>query len=137
MAGGLWDQWVHSPKERSAPAAIVPRTMTTLHGTDITLVGSDPSYARVVAFSIEQSHGVTAVSASLKTDTISSLGIKHDISVIPNFLDCSIYRRQFDPELRSRLCPPSRSSFVAGFSLSCPLTKSLVGNLRTTSCRSR
>ena len=43
-----------------------PRTVTTLHGTDITLVGSDPSYARVVAFSIEQSHGVTAVSESLR-----------------------------------------------------------------------
>ena len=48
------------------PAVPVPRTVTTLHGTDITLVGSDPSYARVVAFSIEQSHGVTAVSESLK-----------------------------------------------------------------------
>ena len=43
-----------------------PRTVTTLHGTDITLVGSDPSYTRVVAFSIEQSHGVTAVSESLQ-----------------------------------------------------------------------
>ena len=46
--------------------AAPPRTVTTLHGTDITLVGSDPSYARVVAFSIEQSHGVTAVSESLQ-----------------------------------------------------------------------
>ena len=51
-----------------------PRMVTTLHGTDITLVGSDPSYARVVAFSIEQSHGVTAVSNSLRPDTIAALG---------------------------------------------------------------
>ena len=83
----------------------VPRTVTTLHGTDITLVGSDPSYARVVAFSIERSHGVTTVSRSLKADTIAALGITHAIRVIPNFLDCAEYRRRFDPELRARLCP--------------------------------
>ena len=52
-------------RRRSRPTA-APRTVTTLHGTDITLVGSDPSYARVVAFSIEQSDGVTAVSESLQ-----------------------------------------------------------------------
>jgi N-acetyl-alpha-D-glucosaminyl L-malate synthase BshA len=92
----------------SAPGVVQPRTVTTLHGTDITLVGSDPSYARAVAFSIEQSHGVTAVSHSLKADTVSFLGIRHDITVIPNFLDCSEYRRQPDPALRARLCPPDR-----------------------------
>jgi N-acetyl-alpha-D-glucosaminyl L-malate synthase BshA len=91
----------------SSPGTTPPRTITTLHGTDITLVGSDPSYARVVAFSIERSHGVTAVSESLRNDTIKSLGVKRDIRVIPNFLDCAQYRRRFDPELRSRLCPPS------------------------------
>ena len=62
----------------STPGTRRPRTVTTLHGTDITLVGSDPSYARVVAFSIEQSHGVTAVSESLKRETIDTLGIAHD-----------------------------------------------------------
>ena len=91
----------------STPGTACPRTITTLHGTDITLVGSDPSYARVVAFSIEQSHGVTAVSESLKRDTITSLGVQRDIRVIPNFLDCAQYRRRFDAELRARLCPPS------------------------------
>ncbi len=90
----------------STPAVVTPRTVTTLHGTDITLVGSDPSYARVVAFSIEQSHGVTAVSRSLKADTIAALGIRHEIRVIPNFLDCAEYRRRPDPALRARLCPP-------------------------------
>ncbi len=88
---------------KSEPGLCAPNTVTTLHGTDITLVGSDPSYARVVAFSIEQSHGVTAVSESLKRDTIASLGVKHDIRVIPNFLDCSRYRRRQDPEIRARL----------------------------------
>jgi N-acetyl-alpha-D-glucosaminyl L-malate synthase BshA len=80
-----------------------PRMLTTLHGTDITLVGSDPSYARVVAFSIEQSHGVTAVSNSLRADTIAALGITRNIRVIPNFLDCEVYRRRPVPELRRRL----------------------------------
>jgi len=93
---------------RSAPAVTAPRTVTTLHGTDITLVGSDPSYARVVAFSIERSHGVTAVSQSLKADTTTALGIRHEIQVIPNFLDCTEYRRRFDPDLRERIAPASR-----------------------------
>jgi N-acetyl-alpha-D-glucosaminyl L-malate synthase BshA len=82
-----------------------PRTVTTLHGTDITVIGGDPSYARVVAFSIEQSHAVTAVSHSLKADTLHALGIRHAIDVIPNFLDCEEYRRRFDPDLRERLAP--------------------------------
>jgi N-acetyl-alpha-D-glucosaminyl L-malate synthase BshA len=85
-----------------------PRTVTTLHGTDITLVGSDPSYRRVVAFSIEQSDAVTTVSHSLRNDTISALGVQSPIEVIPNFLDCSAYRRKPDAALRARLCPPGR-----------------------------
>jgi len=89
----------------SGRTIVSPRTVTTLHGTDITLVGSDPSYRRVVAFSIERSHGVTAVSRSLKAGTIAALGIQHDIRVIPNFLDCAEYRRRFDPALREQLCP--------------------------------
>ena len=83
--------------------AVPPRTVTTLHGTDITLVGSDPSYARVVAFSIEQSDMVTTVSHSLRSDTMTRLGIRHDIRVIPNFLDCEVYRRQPVEALRERL----------------------------------
>jgi N-acetyl-alpha-D-glucosaminyl L-malate synthase BshA len=79
--------------------------VTTLHGTDITLVGSDPSYAQVVAFSIEQSHGVTAVSESLKQDTERALGVRKDIRVIPNFLDCGSYRRLPEETLRRRFCP--------------------------------
>ncbi len=80
-----------------------PRTVTTLHGTDITIVGSDPSYKDVVAFSIEQSHGVTTVSESLRQDTIRTLGITRDIRVIYNFLDCERYRRTPDPPLRQEL----------------------------------
>src|SRR6185436_17218850 len=86
----------------------LPRTVTTLHGTDITLVGRDPSYAQVVAFSIEQSHGVTAVSQSLKDDTARALGVQKDIRVIPNFLDCGSYRRIPEVALRKRFCSDAR-----------------------------
>jgi L-malate glycosyltransferase len=90
----------------AAPGVVCPRMVTTLHGTDITLIGSDPSYTRVVAFSIEQSHAVTAVSRSLRADTSSALGIRNEkIRVIPNFLDCTEYRRRFDPGLRAQVCP--------------------------------
>jgi N-acetyl-alpha-D-glucosaminyl L-malate synthase BshA len=89
-----------------------PRTVTTLHGTDITLVGSDPSYRRVVAFSIEQSDAVTTVSRSLRDDTISALGDERPNEVIPNFLDCNEYRRRANPALRARLCPPERFDAV-------------------------
>ena len=85
------------------PAA--PRTVTTLHGTDITLTGSDLSYALVVGFSIEQSHGVTAVSESLKADTVTALGIRQPIRVVPNFLDCAVYARRPDNGLREQICP--------------------------------
>ncbi|MGD9897562.1 MAG: N-acetyl-alpha-D-glucosaminyl L-malate synthase BshA [Calditrichaceae bacterium] len=60
--------------------------ITTLHGTDITLIGSDPSYIKIVKFSIEQSNGVTAVSDFLKKETESTFQIKNDIRVIPNFI---------------------------------------------------
>ncbi|MBP7274434.1 MAG: N-acetyl-alpha-D-glucosaminyl L-malate synthase BshA, partial [Saprospiraceae bacterium] len=61
--------------------------ITTLHGTDITLVGSDPAFSTVVSFSINKSDGVTAVSQSLKQQTIDYFQIKNHIEVIPNFID--------------------------------------------------
>jgi N-acetyl-alpha-D-glucosaminyl L-malate synthase BshA len=79
-----------------------PRVVTTLHGTDITLVGSDPSYTQIVAFSIEQSDAVTAVSESLRASTYAELGVAHPIEVIPNFLDCAVHRRKPRPDLRRR-----------------------------------
>ena len=79
-----------------------PRVVTTLHGTDITLVGSDPSYSEIVAFSIDQSDLVTAVSKSLRASTYEQLGVTRDIEVIPNFLDCGIHRRQDVGALRKR-----------------------------------
>jgi N-acetyl-alpha-D-glucosaminyl L-malate synthase BshA len=60
--------------------------ITTLHGTDITLIGSDPSYLKIVKFSIEQSNGVTAVSAYLRDETKRIFEIQQPIEVIPNFI---------------------------------------------------
>src|SRR5262249_50923621 len=77
----------------SSPSHVLSKVITTLHGTDITLLGSDASYSEAVAFCIEQSDGVTAVSESLKGDTQRQLGITRDIRVIPNFLDCTVHRR--------------------------------------------
>jgi N-acetyl-alpha-D-glucosaminyl L-malate synthase BshA len=84
-----------------------PRTVTTLHGTDITLIGSDPSFREVVAFSIERSSGVTAVSESLRAETSRALGIRQDVRVIPNFLDCDVYRRRNERAFREHICPAS------------------------------
>ena len=79
------------------------RIITTLHGTDITLVGSDPSFSEITRFGIESSDVVTAVSESLRESTRSHFGVEKEIQVIPNFVDTEVYsplRR--DPELRRR-----------------------------------
>ena len=89
-------------RQMLASTGSAPRVVTTLHGTDITLVGSDPSYSEIVAFSIEQSDRVTAVSESLRAATCEELGVTRDIAVIPNFLDCGVHRRHPSPELRRR-----------------------------------
>jgi N-acetyl-alpha-D-glucosaminyl L-malate synthase BshA len=90
----------------------VPRTITTLHGTDVTILGSDPSYRETVAFCIDQSDAVTAVSASLRDDTRREMPVKSDIVVIPNFLDCNFHRRAPDPQLRARFCRPDEKLVI-------------------------
>lgn len=65
--------------------------ITTLHGTDITLVGRNPSYKPAVTFSIEKSDYVTSVSESLKKDTLAFFELDKDIEVIPNFVDLKLY----------------------------------------------
>jgi len=79
-----------------------PAVVTTLHGTDITVVGADPSYSEIVTFSIAQSDAVTAVSQSLRRSTEVELGVTRPIEVIPNFLDCAAYERVDVPGLRQR-----------------------------------
>jgi N-acetyl-alpha-D-glucosaminyl L-malate synthase BshA len=82
--------------------AAAPRVVTTLHGTDITVVGADSSYSEIVAYSIDQSDGVTAVSESLRAATYRELPVRRPIDVIPNFLDCQIYHRIDAGDLRRR-----------------------------------
>ncbi|MEO7274610.1 MAG: N-acetyl-alpha-D-glucosaminyl L-malate synthase BshA [Vicinamibacterales bacterium] len=96
----------------SSGAVPVPKVMTTLHGTDITLVGSDPSFSEIVAYSIEQSDGVTAVSKSLADATRRQLGVQHEIAVIPNFIDCALYRRRPDALLRKRFAEDDETKLV-------------------------
>jgi L-malate glycosyltransferase len=96
----------------SHPTDRVPSVMTTLHGTDITLVGSDPSYTETVAFCIDQSDGVTAVSESLRADTCQLLGITRDITVIPNFLDGTQFARRQAPRQPGR---PPRIAHISNF----------------------
>jgi N-acetyl-alpha-D-glucosaminyl L-malate synthase BshA len=71
--------------------------ITTLHGTDITLVGLDRSYLPITKFGIDESDGLTAISSHLRERTRENLGITREIEVIRNFVNCNFYRR--DPDL--------------------------------------
>jgi L-malate glycosyltransferase len=80
-------------------AAEKPRRLpfvTTLHGTDITIVGADPSYLPVTRYAIENSDGVTAISNYLKQRTVQEFQVRHAIEVIYNFVNCDLYMR--DPK---------------------------------------
>lgn len=81
------------------------KTVTTLHGTDITLVGAEPSFRRVVKFAIEQSDGVTAVSHYLKQRTIEEFDIKREIRVIHNFVELDRPDRNRDACSRPAFAP--------------------------------
>jgi len=82
--------------------------VTTLHGTDITLVGSHPNYKKAVEFSINHSDAVTAVSKSLKEDTLRLFTIKKDIHVIYNFIDIEKYEQaENEPCMRGNLAAPN------------------------------
>ncbi len=87
--------------------------VTTLHGTDITLVGADPSYLPITRFSIDQSDGVTSISDYLKQRTIEVFDVQTPIEVIPNFVNCDLYHRT--PEVmqhRSEYAKPDEKILV-------------------------
>ncbi|MDZ7772868.1 MAG: N-acetyl-alpha-D-glucosaminyl L-malate synthase BshA [Balneolaceae bacterium] len=92
-------------------AAHVP-IITTLHGTDITLVGSDPSYKNVVDFSINQSDGVTAVSEYLKEETLERFDIRREIEVIPNFIDLERFRKGDKDHFKKSIGPEGEKVIV-------------------------
>lgn len=79
--------------------------VTTLHGTDITLVGKDPTYKPVVTFSINQSDGVTAVSENLKADTYKHFEVIKDIKVIPNFIDLERFSLKAKDHFKLAIAP--------------------------------
>lgn len=79
--------------------------VTTLHGTDITLVGKDPTYKPVVTFSINKSDGVTTVSGDLKQDTKNHFDIKNEIEVIPNFIDFSRFSAKPKDHFKKAIAP--------------------------------
>lgn len=88
----------------NSKASKVP-VITTLHGTDITLIGSDPTYKQVVDFSINQSDGVTAVSEYLKNETYRLFDIEKEIRVIPNFIDLERFKKSKKEHFKKAICP--------------------------------
>lgn len=86
--------------------------ITTLHGTDITLVGKDASYEPVVTFSINQSDVVTAVSEDLKRDTYEHFNITKDIEVVPNFVDLEKFKKLKKDHFRTAICPNGEKLMV-------------------------
>lgn len=90
---------------------IIP-VVTTLHGTDITLVGKDASYEPVVTFSINQSDGVTAVSEDLRRETYEHFKITKEIDVIPNFIDLEKFKKQKKDHFKKAICPHGESLVV-------------------------
>ncbi|GAB3897143.1 N-acetyl-alpha-D-glucosaminyl L-malate synthase BshA [Larkinella knui] len=86
--------------------------VTTLHGTDITLVGKDASYEPVVTFSINESDGVTAVSEHLRQETLDQFAIRRDIEVIPNFIDLDRFKRQKKDHFKMAICPNGEKLIV-------------------------
>lgn len=88
------------------------KIITTLHGTDITLVGLEPSFLPLVKFSIEESDGVTAVSRFLKEKTITNYNIEKNIEVIPNFIDTSLFKPEEACAFRKHIAPGGEKVLV-------------------------
>ena len=86
--------------------------ITTLHGTDITLVGRDPSFEPVIRFSLNNSNAITSVSESLKKDTLSTFKIDNKIDVIPNFINIEDYSKAGNACERKHYAPNGEKIMV-------------------------
>ena len=98
----------HSVSALLARSMAAPRPLpfvTTLHGTDITLVGRNREYLPITRFAIDQSDGVTAISRYLQEKTVAEFETTRPIQVIPNFVNCDIYRRSTAGTLRAQIAP--------------------------------
>ena len=99
----------HSISALLAQQMLAPRRrlpfVTTLHGTDITLVGSDATYFPITKFSIERSNGVSAISEYLRRQTVEVFGVANEIRVIPNFVNCDLYHPDNEKTGAARYAP--------------------------------
>jgi N-acetyl-alpha-D-glucosaminyl L-malate synthase BshA len=105
----------HSVSAFLARSMLAPRRLpfiTTLHGTDITLVGADSSYLGITRFAIEESNAVTAISRYLQQRTCEEFEIRREIEVIYNFVNCDNYRRITDPGCRTQFAPSGEKILV-------------------------
>jgi len=98
-------------KEMLAPARRLP-FITTLHGTDITLVGTDRSYFPITKFSIEQSDGVTSISEYLRQRTLEVFGVRNEVRVIKNFVNCDVYKPDREKALAKLYAPESEKLLI-------------------------
>lgn len=98
----------HAASAFLAKEMLAPRRLgvvTTLHGTDITLVGNQPIFARITRFCIEKSDRVTAVSEFLRQETLRIFDVQREVRVIHNFVDCERFKPRSEPDLRRRFAP--------------------------------
>lgn len=86
--------------------------ITTLHGTDITLVGLEPSFLPLIKFTIQQSDGVTAVSRFLKEKTLTNYGIEKEIEVIPNFVDTDYFKPSCSDVFKRKVAPKGEKILI-------------------------
>jgi len=102
----------HLARQILAKKGITIPFVTTLHGTDITLVGKDSTYEPVVTFSINESDAVTAVSEDLRKETLEHFKITQDIEVIPNFIDLERFKKQKKDHFKLAICPQGEKLIV-------------------------
>ncbi len=86
--------------------------ITTLHGTDITLVGQDPSFEPVIFFSLNNSNAITSVSESLRKDTLKTFKIANDVKVIPNFIKIEDYQNTVETCHRKNFALPNEKILI-------------------------
>ena len=98
--------------------------ITTLHGTDITLVGADRSYFPITKFSIEKSDGITSISEYLRGQTVDVFGVKNEIRVIHNFVNCDLYRPD-DAKMAARQYAPGGEKLLIHLSNFRPVKRAL------------
>ncbi|ANQ50319.1 N-acetyl-alpha-D-glucosaminyl L-malate synthase BshA [Flammeovirga sp. MY04] len=102
----------YTAKQILAKKGINMPIVTTLHGTDVTLVGKDETFEPVVSFSIDESDCVTSVSESLKEETYDIFDLTTDIKVVPNFVDLSRFTKHKKDHFKTAICPSGEKLLV-------------------------